>query len=670
MSGRWKALLCAMLFMVLPYFFFYSGAFQVDLIEEGEGVAYYFPLKAFSASIIRTGSYPLWNPYVLTGYPLLGSIEAGSFYPPAAVFLLFRPTVAFNLFMYLHYALAGVFMFVYVRSLKISHVAASLSGIVFMFSGFMVAQMGHSSCQNAAVWLPLIFFCLEKARGKPSFGYFVLGTSAYACQILAGFPQLAVYTAILVLLFLCFYREKWLLATGLGVLVVGTCLAAVQLLPSAELTNLSSRGQTSYDFFTRESFPPGLLPLFLFPYLFGALSVGFYGTPYWGAGNPVECAPYIGILPLSLGVIALVSLGREDRNVRFWSLIALLALLLALGKNTPIYRIMYRVPVYNLFRVPARHLLELHFAVAVLSGIGLAAITRHPRQRPAGTNRAISIVSWALAAIVVVSVALIPMIRLSSPAGMEKHLGTFSLSNPAMYLPVIILLLAIFVLHLLKKKGNNRVLSGVILAMVFFDLFSFGHFFNVRDASSRDMTDREYYRGPVRYLLDKEGDPYSYRTVTMSTFPSEDPMEIVHPNTNLLYPIPSLNTFSALIPNSHLRLLNMNAAGGFVDATHLLTDNKILSMLNVKYVISTLLAPEDLRLVSGPDELAVVQRSFPMKPGASYRASLLARAASEPAGDLVVGIVVGDWFGQPQVVLRIPAAAISQRYERFFAGLR
>ena len=71
------------------------------------------------------------------------------------------------------------------------------------------------------------------------------------------------------------------------------------------------------------------------------------------------------------------------------------------------------------------------------------------------------------------------------------------------------------------------------------------------------MTDAPHYRETVKYLLEKERNPHSYRTITMSSFPDEDAIEIIHPNTNLLYPIPSVDTFSGLILNGHYQLLEM-----------------------------------------------------------------------------------------------------------------
>ena len=43
-----------------------------------------------------------------------------------------------------------------------------------------------------------------------------------------------------------------------------------------------------------------------------------------------------------------------------------------------LYEVLYHVPVLNLFRGPTRHLMEVHFALAVLAGRGLDGNQKQP----------------------------------------------------------------------------------------------------------------------------------------------------------------------------------------------------------------------------------------------------------------------------------------------------
>src|ERR1700730_19336188 len=76
-------------------------------------------------------------------------------------------------------------------------------------------------------------------------------------------------------------------------------------------------------------------------------------------------------------MLAIVSLLlKPDSRTKFWAVVVLVCLALAFGRFLPLnlYKLVYYVPVLNLFRVPARHLMEVEFALAVLAGRGLTAV--------------------------------------------------------------------------------------------------------------------------------------------------------------------------------------------------------------------------------------------------------------------------------------------------------
>jgi hypothetical protein len=67
-----------------------------------------------------------------------------SFYPPSFLILsIFPNTFGFNIFLLVHYALAGLFMYLYLGSLRLTTYSAFVGGLIFMVSGFMTAHKGH-----------------------------------------------------------------------------------------------------------------------------------------------------------------------------------------------------------------------------------------------------------------------------------------------------------------------------------------------------------------------------------------------------------------------------------------------------------------------------------------------------------------------------------------------
>jgi hypothetical protein len=188
-----------------------------------------------------------------------------------------------------------------------------------------------------------------------------------------------------------------------GAFTLALGLSAIQFLPTAELALQSQRagGVDPREAMTYSMWPWRLLTLMV-PNLFGSPASG----DYWGYATYWEDAGYIGVLPLLLALSALWGWGRRklsalnlfplsfgnrrQRDVRrigwdillvgslagdflipFLGLLALVALVLAMGNNTPIYPLIFEhVPGFGAFRSPARFLLFYTFGVSTLAGLG------------------------------------------------------------------------------------------------------------------------------------------------------------------------------------------------------------------------------------------------------------------------------------------------------------
>jgi hypothetical protein len=220
--------------------------------------------------------------------------------------------------------------------------------------------------------------------------------------LLAGHAQTAFYGGALLAAYLVFRavqaarREtggwRWLLgycSLFIVSLFIGVTLAAIQLLPTAELMLQSQRAAgVDYDFAMTNSLWPWRLITFLAPDFFGSPGQG----TYWGFGTYWEDAGYVGLLPLLLAAyLAFRVIFRRRRPakwesgeaglVAFWVVGAVIALVLALGQNTPVFPFLFRyVPTFDLFQAPARWL--------AVTTVALAALTALAAQRwPAGRLR-------------------------------------------------------------------------------------------------------------------------------------------------------------------------------------------------------------------------------------------------------------------------------------------
>jgi hypothetical protein len=66
----------------------------------------------------------------------------------------------------------------------------------------------------------------------------------------------------------------------------------------------------------------------------------------------------------------------ERLTVRFWSIAAVISLLLAFGRHAPFYQIVYALPYFSTIRNPMKFMHPFHLAVLILFGFGLQALSR------------------------------------------------------------------------------------------------------------------------------------------------------------------------------------------------------------------------------------------------------------------------------------------------------
>jgi hypothetical protein len=151
-----------------------------------------------------------------------------------------------------------------------------------------------------------------------------------------------------------------LLAAGVG---------AFQILETARVVRRSTRSTLSYDIFTQGSFSPTLWWKSFIAPLFYVIDMTTYVPPL--AAALVLVAVYMHARPGQ----------KRDLSIFFWLAVAIAACVLMLGAHTPVYRVIYRVPLLNRFRVPSRHTFEWTFAAGVLVSYGWDALAPWLRRR-------------------------------------------------------------------------------------------------------------------------------------------------------------------------------------------------------------------------------------------------------------------------------------------------
>ncbi len=418
-SLRSPSLWVIFLFLTLPLLAFPEIVFGQQTLYKTDLTWMHFPRHFFAAEEWLSGRVPLWDPYEDTGIPLLAESQVGVLYPLSIIFLSsISPSLELSLFILIHFSLAAIFAYILTRLLGMGWAAASVAGLAFGFGGFLMAQVPNLNIMTGAVWLPLILFGLIQTVRRRSWVVALLAGIPLALQIFTAQPQIVFYTLVTsagygLYTILADYlfggngrkgNLRYAVQTGCLLAVAlasGLLLAAPQLIPTYELQQLSTRSQErGLDFLTQNSLPTAMWLNLLIPSAFGNNVTGFKG------GDPFqEDFIYVGLLPLLLacfGIAALWSRTKDSRyqDRRFFLLLFIGAALLAMGRATPLYEFVVQyMPGFALFRIPARWLMGVNLALAVLAGQGMEALLE--KQLSKRTILLLLIVGFLLVAVLV-----------------------------------------------------------------------------------------------------------------------------------------------------------------------------------------------------------------------------------------------------------------------------
>ncbi|MGQ9714292.1 MAG: YfhO family protein [Anaerolineae bacterium] len=419
-----------LLLAALPTLWLAKLAFGGQVLYWGIPLQQFYPWRSLVVEAWRAGEVPLWNPWLGGGAPLLANHQSAALYPLTVLFFLFPVEHALGASALLHLSLAAVGMYGYARHLGRTRPASTLSALAFAFGGYIVARLHFPTMVCAMAWVPLALWAGDRLALRPSAWRAAALGCVLALQFLAGHVQLWYYTLWLVgayVLWRAAARRQagraWpALGKAFGALagavVLAVLLSAAQFLPTAELARESQRqGGAEYEFAMTYSFWPWRLLTLVAPDFFGNPGHG----DYWGYATYWEDAAYAGLLPLFLALYAGWRWARARRDppqarpqaletAPFFLALALLSLLLALGKNLPLYPWAFRwVPGFGLFQAPSRLLCWYAVAVAVLAGLGWDLLGPSPRLQRAARFLCVGALG-ILAAALVARVAL-PQVR-------------------------------------------------------------------------------------------------------------------------------------------------------------------------------------------------------------------------------------------------------------------
>jgi hypothetical protein len=596
----------------VPLILFWPLLIGGRVLYWGTPILQFYEWRQLVVEAYRAGHFPLWTEALGCGAPLLANLQSAALYPLNLIYLVFPIERAMGYSIVIHVILAGLFMYGFARNIGLRRMPSVIAALSYMLSGFMISRAQFLSLVNCAAWLPLLFWLTHRVMRKQKVTDVLLLGLVIAAQLLAGHAQLWYYSLWAIGLYALFLggrsilhslrsgnpfsepgsRQAWVsLGLMLLSLVVGVLAAAGQILPTVEMTSFSQRAAgAEFDFAMNYSFWPWrLITLF---------SPDFFGNPadgnFWGYGNYWEDCGYIGLLPLILGLAAIViwlhrrpkSHSRALSQVPFFAALSVVALLLAMGKNLPVYPFIWRyVPGFDLFQAPSRFLYWYTFGMAVLAGIGLQCLT--PSERWARFSRYLIAVS--------LSVLLTVGIGWAFLAGSTKLTFLGALTNTS------VLAIAAGALILLNTRwvaGRQRKLWNVlVVGIILVDLLMFGWPLNptagagvYQWASDSGSFLRHQQPGDAETFRIFSFFQFYHETMFDKFFGFKDfgPRDNAHlrelretllPNLSVIEDLDSANNYDPLLVGNHQDLLE------YVEDLPEPEAFKLLGLMNVRYVV-------------------------------------------------------------------------------------
>ena len=337
----------------------------------------HYPFQKYWSDHVRSGSLPSWTPYVYAGYPFLAYPETAAWYPPHWPFFLIGITprmiqaeLALNAFI----ACLGAFLLI--SRLVENRSAAVLGGLCYGLSGFFAGHASHVGIFAAAACLPWLLLAFRRALDGSTVRYTALGGMAGAAMILAGYFQTAMYGFLALGLYALadLYRapRRWLRIASIvaGMLALAIIVAAIQIVPTLELVETTSRAMSNYSRTTDGVLELRALPTLVAPDWLGAIS-----DKYTGPADITQYYFYAGFL-----LLPLAALGLAKTKTRLHALFLIVpAAWFMLGSAAGLYRFAMLLPGMNKVREPIQGWFVVALGLAMLAAAGFAWVVRRWR---------------------------------------------------------------------------------------------------------------------------------------------------------------------------------------------------------------------------------------------------------------------------------------------------
>lgn len=383
------ALAAALAAVLCIYYFDYlcnRASFFIEDIMTG-----WQPFLSYIGDRYSHGQLPLWNPYAASGISQVAVIAPCIFYPLFLLFAAMPFNPAYACLLIAQQVVAGVSMFLLIRSFGWNILAAWLGGVALGLSGVMFSLQPTPTLQGTLAWFVASWWAV-KTIDMPSPSTKLLRTAlAAVCVFLlitSGVAEIVALGMLFLGIFSLFElaqsskankrQRRFVFLLRILAMVLGIGLAACTLLPAAEWYGLSQRshGLPSYELFSWSGTWYDLAGVMLIHPL------GDLFDPLNPRGALIRTAtttfPYLSDAYLGpvIVTLALWAVTNKSFAVRFWAIACVVvSLLIVFAGHFPFLGATIQSLHLTMFRYPIKAIVFTVIAMVLLAARGMHAFT-------------------------------------------------------------------------------------------------------------------------------------------------------------------------------------------------------------------------------------------------------------------------------------------------------
>lgn len=538
------------------------------------------PWKVMSIESISNLQLPIWNPYEMTGKPLIGNFQSGVFYP-LNILLFIKPFyLSWSLFIMLQVFLSGIFLYLYLKNFNLDKRAIFLGVIAYCFSGFSTSWFEWGNILHTALWLPLILLSIDKIlavkKKEKIFIWSLIFLFSLVSSFLSGHLQIFFYLFVFSSIY---FLSRWIqfglklksVFWFLGMCVLFLALTVVQWLPALNFILLSARSIDQASWMREGWFIP-------WQHLIQFVVPDFFGNPttlnYWGIWNYAEFTGYVGIVPFIVAILCMFS--RIDKKTLFFGTSFFVSLFFALPTYFAKIPYILNIP-FIASSQPTRLIFITCFSLSILAALGLDYFFKNYKELKKHI-----VVLFFFFLIIFSSIWFFVLYAYSY---FPLLIDDILVAKRNLIIPSVTFISffsLIFLFYILKKKYIYiNIISIIIVVILIFDMHRFFTKFNA-------FSDKKYFfpsTSVINYLK-KNNDIFRIASNDSRIFP---------PNFSSYYKIQSIEGYDPLYLLSYAELIAAAERGkpeidppfGFnrIITPHNI-ESKIIDLLNVKYILS------------------------------------------------------------------------------------